>query len=664
MLIDGQWRAGRQTVPVIDPYRGVQIGVAPESDAADLEDALAAAVRAKAEVARMPAYERAELLRRMARLVVERVEPVARLMVRETGKPIRDARIEVARCEGVLTLSAEEAIRIEGSQVPLDANATGNGKLAVTWRFPVGVVGAITPFNAPYNLAWHKIAPALAAGNAVVLKAPPQAALVVHELSKLLVDAGLPAGWVNILYGKSVGPALVADPRVDFITFTGSSAVGAQIKARSGLRRVALELGGTGPTIIHKDADLDLATPLCSTNSMRLAGQSCLSVQNLYVHESLYESFVPRFVAQVENLKVGDPAADDTDVGTLIDAGAAERVIGWIDEARSLGARVLTGGTRAGAQVRPTVIVDAQPGMCVVDEEIFGPVAVIHKYSDLDATLARIIGERLAEQVKQSVVVENREGAGGVIGTQFVAKARPDGYTLVMVSNGVTIVPYLYATPPFDVIKDFTPVGKLTYNPLVMVTSAGAPFKTFTEMLAWIKANPGRASYATSGKGAQSHLEAAQLMHVAGLTVPDVPYKSTAQALADTVSGTVSFYIAGLAPMTAQIKAGKLRALAVGGNRRAEALPDVPTMIEASNNPANDLVSWVGMLAPAGTPANVITKLYDELAKATDTPASREKIGGLSAGVALVNPQQTAAQLKAESEKWGALVKALNIKNE
>ena len=390
MLIDGAWREAAEYRPIVDPYRGTVIGQAPESSLEDLDAALEAAVRAKTQVARTPAFERAAILRRAASLIVERAEAVSQIMVREIGKPIKDARIEVARCEGVLTLSAEEAVRIQGEQVPIDATATGAGKLAVLWRFPVGVVAGITPYNAPFNLAWHKVAPALAAGNAVVLKAPPQAALVVQELAKILVDAGLPRGWVNVLYGTTVGPALVRDPRVDFVTFTGSSAAGEQIKASSGLRRVALELGGTGPTIVHSDASIDEAAPVCALNSMRLAGQSCLSVQNLYIHDSLYDGFTAAFVAKVERLKVGDPMDPETDVGTLIDEAAARRIESWIAEARGEGARVLTGGARRGAQFHPTVIADAKPAMRIVREEIFGPVAVVHRYDDLDEVFARV----------------------------------------------------------------------------------------------------------------------------------------------------------------------------------------------------------------------------------------------------------------------------------
>lgn len=389
MLIDGSWRDGRQR-RAYNPYDGREIGSFPESQSEDLEDALSAATRAKSEVAATPALRRGELLRRAAELITERAELISRIMTAEIGKPIRDSRIEVDRCAPLLTMCAEEAVRIEGDKVPIDGHPNGDGKLAVMWRFPVGVVAGITPFNAPFNLAWHKVAPAIAAGNSVVLKAPAQGALVVNELARIVADAGIPAGWVNVLYGDTVGPALARDPRVDFISFTGSARVGEAIKSSCGLRRVALELGGTGPTIVHADADIDVAAPTCALNSTRLAGQSCLSVQNLYIHASRYDAFVDAFVKRISALKVGNPSEDDTDVGTLVNEAAAERIESWIAEAVAGGARILVGGKRNGAQFEPTVIADARPGMKVVDEEIFGPVAVVHRYEDFDAVLSRI----------------------------------------------------------------------------------------------------------------------------------------------------------------------------------------------------------------------------------------------------------------------------------
>jgi acyl-CoA reductase-like NAD-dependent aldehyde dehydrogenase len=397
-LIGGRWSAPAETDPVRDPYRGEVVAHAPRSSLADLNAAVGAAVAAKPVMAAMAGYQRAALLRRAAGLLTERAEAIAEIMTRETGKAIKDARAEVVRSRDTVDLSAEEAVRIEGEHVPLDATAMGAGKIAFMLRFPVGVVGAITPFNAPFNLACHKIAPALASGNAIVLKAPPQAPGVVHELARIFVDAGTPPGALSVLYGSVVGPALVRDPRVDFVTFTGSSRVGAEIKASSGLKRVALELGGTGTTIVHADADIAEAAPLCARNAMRLAGQSCISVQTVYVHRSLYEQFVALAVETVTSLKVGDPLDPATDVGTLVDEAAAERVESWIVEAVRRGARALTGGTREGAQLTPTLLVDVDPSMKVVCEEVFGPVVSILPYDDFDAVCAAVSASRFGLQ--------------------------------------------------------------------------------------------------------------------------------------------------------------------------------------------------------------------------------------------------------------------------
>lgn len=398
MLIGGEWRAAGKTYEVRDPYRREVVAYAPQSDLADLDHALDAAVKAKAKAAATPAYERAALLRRAGTLLVERADRIAEIMSRETGKAIKDAKAEIVRSQDTLSLSAEEAVRIEGEHVPLDATAMGAGKICFMLRFPVGVVAGITPFNAPVNLACHKIAPAIAAGNTLVLKAPPQSPGVIHELAQLFVDAGTPAGVLNVLYGDIVGPALVRDPRVDFITFTGSPRAGAQIKAASGLRRVALELGGNGVTIVHADADIAEAAPVCARNSMRLAGQSCISVQTVYVHRSVYEKFVEIVVAEVKKLKVGDPLDPATDVGTLIDEAAAQRVESWIHEAAAEGAKVLTGGQRRGAQIEPTVIRDVKPAMKVVCDEVFGPVISLCPYDDIDAVFRTVSDSRFGLQ--------------------------------------------------------------------------------------------------------------------------------------------------------------------------------------------------------------------------------------------------------------------------
>ncbi len=390
MLIGGQWRQAAETFDVADPYRGDVVVQAPESSLTDLNDALDAAVAAKSVIAAMPAYERAALLRRVNVLLLERADAIAEIMTRESGKAIKDSRAEILRSQDTISLSAEEAIRIEGEHVPLDGTAMGAGRIAMMLRFPVGVVGAITPFNAPFNLAAHKIAPAIAAGNAIVLKPPPQTPLTVHKLVELFVDAGTPPGVLNVVYGNKVGPALVRDPRVDFVTFTGSTQVGAEIKAASGLKRVALELGGTGATILCDDADIEAAAPICARNAMRLAGQSCISVQNVYAHRTIVDRFTDRLVAEVEALKVGDPLDPETDVGTLIDEAAARRVESWIKDAVGAGASLRTGGERTGAQVTPAVLSDVTGDMSVVCEEVFGPLVSVQPFDDLEAVFRMI----------------------------------------------------------------------------------------------------------------------------------------------------------------------------------------------------------------------------------------------------------------------------------
>jgi len=390
-LICGEWRDPQSVTEIIDPYRGEVVGTAPVCTANDVSAAVAAALGARDTMAAMPGFERAALLRRAVTLIEAEVESLAELLTRETGKAIKDSESEIRRSIDTVALAAEEAIRIEGRQVPLEGSAMGAGKLAWLLRFPVGVVAAITPFNAPFNLAAHKIAPAIAAGNSMVLKPPPQAPLIVHRLVELVVEAGLPEGALNVVYGGAdVGAHLVADSRVDFITFTGSSRAGAAIKAASGLRRIALELGGNNVTIVHDDADLAPAATACARNSMRLSGQSCISVQSVYVHRRIYEPFMRLIEAEVRKMRLGDPLDPNTDVGTLIDEAAAKRVERWIDEASSHGARIVTGGHRHGAAFEPTLLTDVKPSMKVVCEEVFGPVVNVIAYDSLDEPFAAV----------------------------------------------------------------------------------------------------------------------------------------------------------------------------------------------------------------------------------------------------------------------------------
>ena len=384
-LINGEWRSSDNAREIRDPYRGDVVGTMPLSTKTDVDDALNAAVAARDAAAALPGYERAALLKTISQLIERDVESLAHLMARETGKAIKDAQAEIRRSLETFALAGEEAIRIEGRHIPLDGSAMGAGKMAFLMRFPVGVVAAITPFNAPFNLAAHKIAPAIAAGSTLVLKPPPQAPLIVHKLVELVNEAGVPKGMVNTVFGDAdIGAALVADPRVEFITFTGSSRAGEAIKAASGLRRVALELGGNGATIVCDDADLESAAAVCARNSMRLAGQSCISVQSVYVMRSIYDRCVTLVKKEVCKLKLGDPLEQTTDVGTLIDEQAAKRVEDWVKQAVANGATAVTGGKRHGAAFEPTVMTNVKPNMKVVCEEVFGPVLNIIAFDTLD----------------------------------------------------------------------------------------------------------------------------------------------------------------------------------------------------------------------------------------------------------------------------------------
>ncbi|MBX3522046.1 MAG: aldehyde dehydrogenase family protein [Xanthobacteraceae bacterium] len=398
MRIGAEWRTGKNVVSTVEPYAGKPVAKVAVSRREDLDDALNAAVAARQLIGEMPPYERAAILRRAADGLAAKADEIAKTLSFETGKALADTRTELARSIETVRFSAEEAVRITGEHVPLDGSALGAGKIAMLLRFPVGVVAAITPFNAPVNLTVHKIAPAIAAGNSVVLKPPPQASLTVHRVVEAFVAAGMPAGVLNTLYGREIGAELVRDPRVDFISFTGSGRVGAEIKAASGLKRVALELGGIGPTIVHADADVSTTAPICARNGMRLAGQSCVSVQVVYVHRSIAEAFIAALVAEVGKFKAGDPLDPATDVGPLIDEAAARRVEQWVQEAVSCGAKLHTGGKRTGAVMQPTVLTNVTGDMKVVCEEVFGPVISVIAYDDIDAVFSRISESRFGLQ--------------------------------------------------------------------------------------------------------------------------------------------------------------------------------------------------------------------------------------------------------------------------
>ena len=398
LLVDGEWIETGDWLDVLSPYDGSLVGRVAKGGAAEAQRAVDAAARAMDNP--LAAHERAAILDRTAHLVDERAEEIARTISSEAGKPMKAARVEVARATSTFTMAAVEARKLAGDVVPMDASPAGAGKLAVTLRVPVGVVGAISPFNFPFNLVAHKVAPALAAGCAVVLKPASQTPLSALLLAELETEAGLPAGWLNVVCGPAseIGDVLVGDERVALITFTGSSGVGWKLRERAPRKRVNLELGNATPVIVAADADLDDVATRLAANAFSFAGQSCISVQRIYVERDAYDAFLERFLPKVDALVVGDPADDATDVGPLIAQTERDRVLEWIEEATARGARLLTGGTLDGELLRPTVVAEAPPDAKVACEEVFGPLCTVSPYDSLDEAIALANGTRYGLQ--------------------------------------------------------------------------------------------------------------------------------------------------------------------------------------------------------------------------------------------------------------------------
>jgi acyl-CoA reductase-like NAD-dependent aldehyde dehydrogenase len=426
LLIDGEWVETGEWVEVRSPYSGEVVGRVAKAGTAEARRAIDAAENAMREP--LPAHKRAEILVKVAGYLGRRHEEVAQTISAEAGKPLKAARVEASRAMSTFTMAAVEARKLTGETVPMDASQAGAGKLAFTLRQPIGVVGAISPFNFPLNLVAHKIAPALAAGCAVVLKPASQTPFSALLLAELETEAGLPPGWLNVLVGPAseIGDVLVEDERVRAITFTGSGGVGWKLAERAPRKRVKLELGNATPVIVEADADLEDAATRLAANAFSFAGQSCISVQRIYVQRAAYDELLSRFLPKVEALVVGDPADEATDVGPLIDADARDRVLEWIEEARAAGAQILTGGDLTaredGAElIRPTVIANAGPELNVSCEEVFGPVCTVTAYDGLDEAIELANGTRYGLQagiftgsIKSALAAAQQLEFGGV----------------------------------------------------------------------------------------------------------------------------------------------------------------------------------------------------------------------------------------------------------
>ncbi|MFN0159019.1 MAG: aldehyde dehydrogenase family protein [Bacteroidota bacterium] len=390
-LVNGEWRESSHSRVIINPYTNLPLGEVWQASKKDIDDAIAAAVAAFQQTRRLQAYERAEALSYIANQIQSQAEEFARLIAAETGKPIAFSRSEVERSVFTFRIAAEEAKRIEGSVLPLDLAAHSKNRLGITRRFPLGPVSAITPFNFPLNLIAHKVAPAIASGNTVVLKPSSNAPLTALLLGKIIDGSTLPKGATNIIPCSSEEAGqLITDERIKLLSFTGSPTVGWEMKNRAGKKRVVLELGGNAGVIVDKDADLDFAVPRIAAGSYGNAGQSCIAVQRILVHNDVYPEFERRFLKATAETITGDPEIETTVVGPMIDESSATKVEGWIREAVTAGARILIGGGRTGAMLQPTVLVNVKPDMKVSCQEVFAPVVTLERFGEFDEAIQKV----------------------------------------------------------------------------------------------------------------------------------------------------------------------------------------------------------------------------------------------------------------------------------
>lgn len=389
----GTWRVGVEVREIVNPFNDDIVSRIHVGDEAMLDEAIAIAQSTyEATWKHQPAHARASILRRAADLLRERGEDFARAIALEVGKPIQTARGEASRAVCTFEEAARECLNLHGDQIPTDAVANGAGRFAVTTRQSLGVVGAITPFNFPLNLVAHKVAPALAAGNTVVLKPPSDGPSPALMLAELLAEAGLPAGCLQVVpCSGRIGERLATDSRVMVLTFTGSADVGWHLRSLAREKKVMLELGSMSPALVHADADLDLAISRCVFGGFAFAGQVCIHTQRILIHASLFEEFTRRFVAEVERLTVGDPMHEDTFVGPMVRPSERDRVHEWVTEARAAGAEVLTGGSihpQYESCYLPTVLKNVPAGTTLSCSEVFGPVVVLQPYETFDEAIA------------------------------------------------------------------------------------------------------------------------------------------------------------------------------------------------------------------------------------------------------------------------------------
>ncbi len=404
LLLGGEWVSKEEKLPVVYPYTGEVVAEVSKASEEDVYKAIEVAKEGYEKLSALTPYERYEILMRASQLLKQRAEDFAKSLVLEVGKTIREARTEVQRAIQTLIFSAEEARRIEGEVIPIDAHPNGKGKVGFYLRQPVGIVSAITPFNFPLNLSMHKVAPALACGNAVILKPSERTPLTPLMLGEVLLEAGLPPQALSILPGYGdVGKAMTMHPDVRVVSFTGSRKIGEIITRQAGIKKVVLELGSNSAIVLHKDGDLKKAVQKTVLGGYAIAGQVCISVQRVFVHEELFDQFLEELEKAVNGLKVGDPMQEDTDVGPMIGVSEVQRVQEWIDEALHEGAKLITGGVSCGDKVSsvlsPTIVSLVPPNTKLYREEAFAPVVVVNPYKEVEEAVNMVNDSEYGLQV-------------------------------------------------------------------------------------------------------------------------------------------------------------------------------------------------------------------------------------------------------------------------
>jgi glyceraldehyde-3-phosphate dehydrogenase (NADP+) len=390
MYVAGEWVSRPETIPVENPFDRSVVDTVPRADRGDVERALQSAVRGARVMAKLSGYDRFRILRKAAELMAQRQEDLGRTISLEEGKAIAEGRLEANRAVETMLGSAEEAKRIHGETIPVDGAPGGAGKLAFTLRVPCGVVLAITPFNFPLNLVCHKVGPAIAGGNAVIVKPATDTPLSALKLTEILLEAGLPAEGIQCLTGPGgeLGDLLAADPRVRKITFTGSRDVGERICRTAGIKRVTMELGSNSPVIVMPDADMDRVAEAVALTGYANAGQVCISTQRVLASGRVYSDFLDALKPRVEAITTGSQLEEKVKMGPMVREKEAVRVDEWIREAVGAGARLITGGERRGAMYAPTIVADVKPEMRISAQELFGPAVAVTPFDDIDQAIA------------------------------------------------------------------------------------------------------------------------------------------------------------------------------------------------------------------------------------------------------------------------------------